>query len=662
MKMLAGATLGMGVASTLLCSTAQADDGCSFYRVGIPDFDQKRRAQFPTPGLPNNGSMYCAPTAATNMIGYLDRLGYPNFMGGDDWNWYSAGGYSQANATIQLMGGFMGTDPFDGTSNGFAGLQNFVEAIYPDEFNVTFWDTSDAGPTPDDFRFLMESGTLMYFCYGRYYVAPAGNGLPARRVRDGGHCVTLNEIINACTDPVIGYRDPGSGGTSETTQSGFATARWSIGPWTTWYAGDEDDEPVFKTNYILEGDFDDGRIRAIDGVRIIWPLEGLSVDVSEGILSAQRFVDLNLGLTNGVRPTHLLLPAIQAAREAAARVHRHPALPYAVVALDGDTGGRDQPGLWRCNMSTREWLRLAPLPPGGGGGCFGPDGRFFFGTATGLRAVHSERPTVNPFDVATSGHTVLACAAGDPDLDGDTDLSDYLLFYMTRNTAGGVFIATGDVDGDGCSPYQPRPLPTAIPVPGGCDLDVNPVDGTLLVAPHGSRTLYLIDRVPGSPDWSIVGTIPVPCAPKSVHFDNKGRIVFCCDGTVNVFERNPANGQWGSKRDSRWAGLPGGDAFVMSRSRQAPSHWANSRGNFNIDPAAENRILNNPGTPDCPADFNNDGFLDFFDYTDYVRCFEGRIDSCPPNNPPNIVLDMNNDGFVDFFDYNDFVEVFERGC
>jgi hypothetical protein len=658
MLLLAGTTVG----ACLPAINALADDGCSFYRVGIPDFDQRRRAVSGILGLPGNGSMYCAPTAATNMIGYLDRLGYANFIGGADWNWYSANGYNQSTLAINSMGNLMGTDPVDGTTNGFAGLQNFVEAVYPDEFNVTFWDTSDAGPTPDDFRFLMESGTLMYFCYGRYYVAPAGNGLPARRVRDGGHCVTLNEIINACTDPVIGYRDPGSGGDSDTTQSGFATARWSIGPWTTWYAGDEDDQPVFKTNYILEGNFNDGRIRAIDGVRIIWPLEGLSVDVSEGILSAQKFVDLNLGLTNGVRPTHLLLPAVQRIRESAVRVHRHPALPYAVVALDGDTSGRDQPGLWRCNLATREWLRLAPIPPGGGGGCFGPDGRFIFGDSGSLRFLNTSNPTLNPFQVSTAGHTVLACAAGDPDHDGDTDISDYPIFYMTRNSAGGIFIATGDVDGDGCSPFQPRPLPTAIPVPGGCDLDVNPVDGTLLVAPHGSRTLYRIDRPRGSNDWILLETWTLPCVPDSVHYDNKGRVMYCCDGTVNVLERNPANGQWQAKRDSRWAGLPGGDAFVLSRSRQAPSNWLNSRGNFNINPDAENRVLNNPGTPDCPADFNNDGFIDFFDYDRFVECFEGVIESCPANNPPNIVLDINNDGFVDFFDYNDFVESFERGC
>ena len=55
------------------------------------------------------------------------------------------------------------------------------------------------------------------------------------------------------------------------------------------------------------------------------------------------------------------------------------------------------------------------------------------------------------------------------------------------------------------------------------------------------------------------------------------------------------------------------------------------------------------------ADFNADGFLDFFDFLDFVACFEG--DPCPPGAD----ADFNADGFVDFFDYLDFVAAFEGG-
>jgi hypothetical protein len=60
--------------------------------------------------------------------------------------------------------------------------------------------------------------------------------------------------------------------------------------------------------------------------------------------------------------------------------------------------------------------------------------------------------------------------------------------------------------------------------------------------------------------------------------------------------------------------------------------------------------------PECPADFNGDGFLDFFDYGDYVDCFENGV--CPPGR----TADFNGDAFVDFFDYADYVTAFETGC
>ncbi len=59
---------------------------------------------------------------------------------------------------------------------------------------------------------------------------------------------------------------------------------------------------------------------------------------------------------------------------------------------------------------------------------------------------------------------------------------------------------------------------------------------------------------------------------------------------------------------------------------------------------------------DCPADFNEDGFLDFFDYDDFVTCYEGA--GCPAGR----TADMNADDFVDFFDYDAFVQLFETGC
>ena len=54
----------------------------------------------------------------------------------------------------------------------------------------------------------------------------------------------------------------------------------------------------------------------------------------------------------------------------------------------------------------------------------------------------------------------------------------------------------------------------------------------------------------------------------------------------------------------------------------------------------------------CGPDFNCDGFLDFFDYDDFVGAFEG--------GDPR--ADYNGDEFADFFDYDAFIADFETGC
>lgn len=64
----------------------------------------------------------------------------------------------------------------------------------------------------------------------------------------------------------------------------------------------------------------------------------------------------------------------------------------------------------------------------------------------------------------------------------------------------------------------------------------------------------------------------------------------------------------------------------------------------------------NPRRIACPADFNGDTFVDFFDYAAYLACFESGV--CPEGRQ----ADFNGDGFVDFFDYGDFVAAFSAGC
>jgi len=72
-----------------------------------------------------------------------------------------------------------------------------------------------------------------------------------------------------------------------------------------------------------------------------------------------------------------------------------------------------------------------------------------------------------------------------------------------------------------------------------------------------------------------------------------------------------------------------------------------------IEAAVDDISVEFIGCPSDPADFNGDGFVDGFDYDDFVSCFEAI--ACPPGKS----ADFNNDGFVDGFDYDEFVAAFE---
>jgi len=99
--------------------------------------------------------------------------------------------------------------------------------------------------------------------------------------------------------------------------------------------------------------------------------------------------------------------------------------------------------------------------------------------------------------------------------------------------------------------------------------------------------------------------------------------------------------------------VPVGTPFLDCNSNGRPDCWDIADG--------RSRDRNGNGVPDecdppCPPDFNGDGFVDFFDFDDFVTCFDGT--ACPPGR----TADFNNDGFVDFFDFDDFVLAFAAGC
>ncbi len=155
-----------------------------------------------------------------------------------------------------------------------------------------------------------------------------------------------------------------------------------------------------------------------------------------------------------------------------------------------------------------------------------------------------------------------------------------------------------------------------------------------------------------------------------------GKYVFAdyCSGTIWAYDRatdtvqtlfNAGFGVTSFGEDAYGELLIVSQGGSVRRIVQSPAQFTDCNANGRPDcwDIADGRSTdrNGNGVPDecdppCGPDFNGDGFLDFFDFSDFVECFEGG--PCPPGQDP----DYNNDGFPDFFDYDDFIADFETGC
>jgi hypothetical protein len=108
---------------------------------------------------------------------------------------------------------------------------------------------------------------------------------------------------------------------------------------------------------------------------------------------------------------------------------------------------------------------------------------------------------------------------------------------------------------------------------------------------------------------------------------------------------------WDGSADIKIAGFisNGGYSFLSNQvigGLPGPANLGESRA-VNFGSLAGNQFVK---VRLCPADFNNDNTVDFFDYLDFVAAFDAEDPSA----------DFNGDNTVDFFDYLDFVQFFDE--
>jgi hypothetical protein len=295
------AASGLAVALTSAGVHAQ----CDVYRLGLPDFDQRRDT------LPNGGNAYCVPTCGMNLIAYAANHGFPALLDGPR-SWQSQANYDLVSNSLAIMGSpfLMNTDPSDGTTwtNYRNGMQEWLDDAYPDAFAVSVAGANGQWvPTPAALAFLEAANCLVSIAHGRYTFDTCGAN-PSQWRRTGGHCVTLARVYDSCTaSPEVWYRDPaGFDGGDNTTQAQFVTQKSDYSLFASSFNGSDTciPNPVARSMW-RRLDPNPDVMSILDGYGWVVALEGLSASSQLGEVSIVGTYDFDT-LTAPPRQTHSL--------------------------------------------------------------------------------------------------------------------------------------------------------------------------------------------------------------------------------------------------------------------------------------------------------------------------------------------------------------------
>lgn len=212
---LAAATV-FSTAFTTAISLAQVPS--SYGRLGMIDFDQRWSV------LPNEGNMYCVPTAYLNLLEYMENNGLDAMAGVEESHvgTYTFGTMVDA---IWSMGVAMNTNPVTGTgsSTSFPAFQQMVThgalysgAILTTNYYGPGWDWGTSF-----IRSKIAMGSLITAGFGRYRLTKIGGQWGW--YRDGGHAFVINGYDYRSNPLKLRVTNPanGNGDNSLESQSEF---------------------------------------------------------------------------------------------------------------------------------------------------------------------------------------------------------------------------------------------------------------------------------------------------------------------------------------------------------------------------------------------------------------------------------------------------------
>lgn len=590
------------------------------YRInGLPDFDQRRHAVSPIPGLPFDGRSYCAPTTSANMLCYISSHTIGGLIGFPEESWldYDAAEYTQANQSIINCATPMETGVHVGGTL-ISDLNNALEAYLPaDRFTSVLMGApieGILGLTVEMISYALcsplferpvASCAVFYLRWNELY--------PGTVYVSGGHNLAIASVqldTEGWLD-FISFHDPDdsrriSPGESETSQFPFVRASYFFDnrtfPLTGW-------PPVIGAN--VTGLGRTGSFSLVSVLQIAFPTTVYTIDTSGLVMRSSR-------------PTRMEADSDEATRTLAAPL----AAPVTdlvfdftvqrVFAIEGmgstakvrSTDGR---GLTAESVQTTVTPRVLASGRLGELMVFGLNGSV---------------PTMETRFTRDDPQPVLRTLPVVPDAAAYDDVRDVTYAWSGPSRS---LVA---IPRDAASQMIVYTVPTSIILTGTVDIAPEPKTGAVWMCASGTAgKMFRLELGPtGTIDSIATATSPAIISPRSPISLSPTMMAFASGSSLRVLKKDVGTGAWSAATDSPLWGVEVGQHVDISRNRDSFDH--NS-------PFWEVPLEDTPDTDvvvatECAPDLNLDGFVDGIDLSVFFA-------------------NWGQDGFGDF-DQNDIVD------
>jgi len=607
----------------LMAMAGSASAQCNVTKYGVPDFDQKRNY------LEDNGAVHCVPTSLLNWMGYMANRGRPQALAHSSPNWASMSEYDLIDVRDHNMGEWMGTGDWGGGTSlggGVSGLVDYLNHYNVGPIIVYGYDSDeDWQVKPKNLYNHLKAGRLVSMCYGRYLYD--GDEWE----RDGGHCVTVVALEDACdsTHARIGFKDPSTGSSdSINTQSAFATKWWDISKQTRDYDGDV--YAMWGPQGQAAGSND--TIRLIDKMFSIMPLFVLTADPGRSGGLLQHTAEW----LNSDEPN---VPQAIRTPNGALVLHAYPDLRSTSMIMITASGPGVPAQVWDYEPVGQEFTSILTLPENPSAFTIDRRGDLLL-TINGdiYKYRYAGDGSVRQLAYVKLGLDLKSIAVDDA-----TD-DIYALAGAQRlllKFPGGDLVA---------APYSGL-LPAAMPVGIVPCVAPNPEDGKVWLCSEASSLIYQLSPGAAAPGWLITGSVQTGggSQPIGLQFGDHGAMKFLSGNQIREYEIDPASGRYVPSGDPHFENLPASRFLSLARSR------SNYDPRIHDGPAyrnIENPDLDTPDITDCVADFNMNSWVNGIDFDEFVYAFELG----------SYAADINGNSFVNGEDFDVYVQHFVDGC